>query len=56
MADSKPLFDAPALLGLDIEDPEHHFVSRMSNHPASLRIYSPRDVAAQFEKLNADAI
>jgi hypothetical protein len=34
------------LLRLNIEDPQHHFISRMSDHPARLRVYSTRDVAA----------
>jgi hypothetical protein len=28
----------------------------MSDHPAGLRIYSTRDMAAEFKQLNADAV
>jgi hypothetical protein len=62
VADSKPPLDnctplrIDISLRLDIEDPEHDFISRVSNHPAGLRIYFSRDVTAQFEELNADAI
>jgi hypothetical protein len=44
------------LLRLNIEDPQHDFVARVSDHPAGLRIYSARDMAAQFKQLNANAV
>jgi hypothetical protein len=44
------------LLRFNIEDPQHDLIARMSDHPAGLRIYSTRDMAAQFKQLNADAV
>jgi hypothetical protein len=34
------------LLGSDIENAKHHFISRMSHHPTGLRINFTGDVAA----------
>jgi hypothetical protein len=50
------MFNIGMALRLYIEDPKHHFITRMSDHPTRLRIYSTRDMAAEFEQLNADAI
>ncbi|HEY6521811.1 MAG TPA: hypothetical protein VIZ19_20930 [Roseiarcus sp.] len=56
VADSMLMAVSSVLLRLNIEDPQHDFVARMSDHPAGLRIYSTRDMAAQFKQLNADAV
>jgi hypothetical protein len=50
------MFDIDMALRLYIEDPEHHFVARVSHHPTRLWIYSTRDMAAQFQQLNADPV
>src|SRR5690242_13159121 len=56
VADSNPLHEVCSALRFDVEDPEHHFISCVSNHPTGLRIYFTGNMTAQFEKFNADAV
>jgi hypothetical protein len=56
VADSMLMAVSSVLLRFNIEDPQHDFVARMSDHPARLGVYSTRDVAAEFKQLNADAV
>jgi hypothetical protein len=44
------------LLRLNIEYPQHDFIACMRDHPAGLRIYSTRDMAAEFKQFNANAV
>jgi hypothetical protein len=44
--DSTLMWTSLASLRFNIEDPEHYLISRMSDHPARLRIYSTGNVAA----------
>jgi hypothetical protein len=56
VADSMLMAVSSVLLRLNIEDSQHDFIARMSDHPARLRIYSTRDMAAEFKQFNADAV
>jgi hypothetical protein len=50
------MWTSRASLRFNIENPQHHLISRVSDHPASLRIDSTGNMAAEFKQLNADAV
>src|SRR5271154_2908471 len=56
VADSKPAAVLNAMLWTDIENPEHHFISRMGHHVAGFGIYPARDMGAQFKQFDANGV